>query len=154
MDIRHAQSLGFASDEYDSLGVTFRALHAHAWTEFRNDRGAWQRLDATPGNAIAQRSSGIPIDEDEDFASIDFAEDEGEAETPLQYGNILSISLIVALLVAIWLVVWRFGKYGKGMEKPETRLLRKSTNALISCAQECGISIQALKNPHRYCKVN
>ena len=133
--------LGFASDEYDAEGISFRALHAHAWTEFKTEDGAWQRLDATPGNALAQRSSGIPVDPDETFDSIDF----DETEEPKESGSMIWVlSVILGLVTLIGLALcawWKIGP-GHGREKPETRQLRRSTNALLACAQDCGIPVQ------------
>ena len=40
--------IGFASDERDSRGVTFRALHAHAWVEVADRTQRWRRWDPTP----------------------------------------------------------------------------------------------------------
>lgn len=46
---------GYASDERDQDGYTFRGLHAHAWAEVRDADGRWQRVDATPPGHLATR---------------------------------------------------------------------------------------------------
>jgi len=44
---------GYASDERDQDGYTFRGLHAHAWVEVRDAGGRWLRVDATPAGHLA-----------------------------------------------------------------------------------------------------
>lgn len=44
---------GYASDERDQDGYTFRGLHAHAWVEVRDTDGRWLRVDATPPGHLA-----------------------------------------------------------------------------------------------------
>ena len=51
--------VGFASEEFDATGVTFRGIHAHAWLEVVNSRGRWQRFDATPGAGYLMRTAGL-----------------------------------------------------------------------------------------------
>ncbi len=51
--------VGFASEEIDAKGVTFRGLHAHAWLELVDSRGRWQRVDATPSAGYVQRLAGV-----------------------------------------------------------------------------------------------
>jgi len=51
--------VGFASEEIDAKGVTFRGMHAHAWLELVDSRGRWQRVDATPSAGYLQRLAGI-----------------------------------------------------------------------------------------------
>ena len=77
--------MGYSSDEWDQEGVAFRALHAHAWTEFITSSGAWQRLDSTPPSALTGRSSGIPLDADANWESVDFeAADEAFEQSDYQ----------------------------------------------------------------------
>ncbi|MHA3774926.1 transglutaminase-like domain-containing protein [Verrucomicrobiota bacterium sgz303538] len=49
---------GFASDEIDSRGVTFRELHLHAWIEVINSQGEWQRFDPSPDSRMARILAG------------------------------------------------------------------------------------------------
>ena len=51
--------VGFCSHESDLQGVTFRALHAHAWIEVPDAQGNWQRIDPTPDSSHPQ----TPIDD-------------------------------------------------------------------------------------------
>jgi len=44
---------GYASDESDADGFTFRGLHAHAWLEVRDAGGRWLRVDPTPASRMA-----------------------------------------------------------------------------------------------------
>jgi hypothetical protein len=57
--------IGYASDERDDQGVTFRALHAHAWVEFVDSTGRWRRIDPTPGTARGQILSSYARDNQE-----------------------------------------------------------------------------------------
>lgn len=49
---------GFASNEHDEQGFTFRGFHAHAWIEVLSSAGAWQRFDPTPASRLTMRDAG------------------------------------------------------------------------------------------------
>ena len=53
--------VGYASEEYDDQGATFRGLHAHAWVEVAASDGRWHRTDPTPGSAIAEVRRGLDL---------------------------------------------------------------------------------------------
>lgn len=52
---------GFASDEIDPSGITFRVLHLHAWIEIINSEGEWQRFDPSPESRMAQILAGVRL---------------------------------------------------------------------------------------------
>jgi hypothetical protein len=51
---------GFASDETNSRGITFRALHFHAWIEVINNQGEWQQFDPSPESLMQKILAGGP----------------------------------------------------------------------------------------------
>jgi transglutaminase-like putative cysteine protease len=52
---------GFASNEIDPRGITFRALHLHAWIEIINSRGEWQRFDPSPESRMDKILAGVTL---------------------------------------------------------------------------------------------
>jgi len=53
--------VGYASDEQDPEGVTFRARDAHAWIEIPDAQGRWTRFDPTPAVARAELLARTPV---------------------------------------------------------------------------------------------
>jgi Transglutaminase-like superfamily len=52
---------GFASNEIDPRGITFRVLHLHAWIEIINSRGEWQRFDPSPESRMDKILAGVTL---------------------------------------------------------------------------------------------
>lgn len=133
--------LGFASDEWTDDGVTFRALHAHAWSEYRDRQGFWQRLDTTPPAGLRQRSQGIPLDEDESWDATAF----DDADQDLDQSKALSWlwwGLAAIPVLALAAIALRHYLRLVGAVDARTRRLRQAADALVKCAQDCGISVQ------------
>ncbi|TVR42649.1 MAG: transglutaminase domain-containing protein [Planctomycetota bacterium] len=131
--------LGYASDEWDGSGATFRVLHAHAWSEFRDRHGNWVRLDTTPPAGLQERAAGIPLDGEEDWNAEEFLEDHQAIGSLVDHPWWwLSLALPPSLLAILLLrSLWRQCRHGD----PSWRRRQRETHALLSCAWDCGIAI-------------
>ncbi|TVR07918.1 MAG: transglutaminase domain-containing protein [Planctomycetota bacterium] len=132
---------GYASNEWDEQGVTFRSLHAHAWTEFHTSTGLWQRLETTPTNALQER----------------FAEGLGNAEGSAGWNadEYLDADHEESAPTGMWHPLWWFAlpagiiiglilrPYWGSKTPSEQRLqtLSRHSQSLLRCAQECGVMV-------------
>ncbi len=147
--------VGFASEEFDTKGVTFRGLHAHAWLELIDSRGRWQRVDATPSAGYLQRLAGIDPARGE--ASPEVAADQAAAEAeaaatggsvePLPgvrlprtwFYSIVSVGIGGMAVVA----VVRWWRRRPNAETRRRQQLAQADATLFACARELGVKVRA-----------
>ena len=138
--------VGYASNEVDGNEVLFRGANAHAWAEYQvtvGDATYWRRFDPTPPSHLALRApSGEGIDAENPFGDEDVP-DANEVEAEFKgWRQIFYWTAGIALLVLFSWLVWRLNR-GQ-IKSPRERQLNKSTEQLVSCALQLGISV----NPH------
>ncbi len=135
--------VGFASDERDEQGVTFRGIHAHAWTEFVDSSGHWRRIDATPPgqlkNEWLKQSSGEeppPPPEIKTGDKADAAETEPASLTSLSRSGWLPAAL--ACLVLAWFARRWWKRRGLDPRRAE---LERRADDLFHFARGLGIAV-------------
>ena len=142
--------VGFASEEIDAKGVTFRGIHAHAWLEAVNSRGRWQRFDATPSAGYLQRMAHLDLATAEvalPLASQQLPKEGGEEQDPLTPGTPRTAvawwpwAVGGGILVSLWFLVrWWFVR-----PSPEARrklALVRADDGLFVVAREAGLVIK------------
>jgi len=138
---------GFGSDETDPSGVTFRALHLHAWIEVINSLGEWQRFDPSPESRMAQTLAGVPLpqakaDRSEGSAKKNLASSAPQVRrwlgraTPTFWAVLLSG---VALFGAFRCRKWLSG--ASRPRDPRLRELQRRNDDLIKVATTLGIMV-------------
>jgi transglutaminase-like putative cysteine protease len=138
---------GFASDEIDANGVTFRELHLHAWIEVINSLGEWQRFDPSPDSRMTRILAGVtlppanahppktPGREDPGTSSLQVHHWLGQA-TPTFWIILLGGLVILGLL--------RCRKGFSGVSRPRDprlRELQRRNDDLIKVARSLGIVV-------------
>ena len=147
--------VGFASEEIDAKGVTFRGMHAHAWLELVDSRGRWQRVDATPSAGYLQRLAGIdpklgeiaPAVASEhpalDDASAAAERDSLEPIPGMRLSRPLALSVGIlgagGLLVYALLAWWH--KRPTAAQR-RRQVLSHENATLFACARELGIMVR------------
>jgi transglutaminase-like putative cysteine protease len=136
--------IGYASDEIDQDGVTFRALHAHAWAEFLTRDGWWQRIDFTPPSYQAMRNAGVDLADEPFDVDVPAADetvekaDENEGAWPWWWYAIAgAVPPAVILLILL-------SRRLKCSQDPVERRLQRNADRLVRLAMECGIRV----DPH------
>jgi hypothetical protein len=139
---------GFASDEISEGAVVFRALHAHAWLEVVNSKGSWQRVDATPPGALAQRSQGIdpddPARKQADLPKAEKLPPAGDlaaaaaAAAAAAHGSarLLTLAGLAVLLSGVW---WWRRRRGDG--DPRANALQRHSDSLLRVAASLGVPL-------------
>lgn len=132
---------GFASNEQDADGYLFRGLHAHAWLEVRDAQGAWQRIDATPEQALRMdgvdltaTGDGPPIETTNTIADIKAAVPDEAAPAPMPWWILLPVPVLVLLLIL------RRTARGPRTDPRQAELDRHSGN-LVKFASQLGVPV-------------
>ncbi len=129
---------GFSSTELgpEAKSVILRAWHGHAWCEFINASGNWQRMDPTPGGYLQQRidPSKIAETQEEVLAGLD------ESDQSISYTPFI---IIFACLcgMSIFIILMRPSDRPLALSARQ-RELSKQQQALLSCAKQLGISVK------------
>ena len=147
--------VGFASEEVDAKGVTFRGLHAHAWLELVDSRGRWQRLDATPSSGYLQRVAGVDTSLGErapEVISAHQASDSAAAEAAAEPVLLLAdLSVPAPWLIPSGFIISGIGIFYAGMRwwrrRPSAtqrrrQALTEANATLFICARELGIAVR------------
>ena len=143
--------VGFASEEIDAKGVTFRGLHAHAWLEAVNSRGRWQRFDATPSAGYMQRIADL------DLATAEVApplvsrlptQQEGGGERDPEVPGIGRAAFAwwpwaaTGGVIAVMLLVGRWWLRRPGPEARRKLALARADDGLFLVAREAGLALK------------
>ena len=132
---------GFSSNEVDSSGsksLILRAWHAHAWVEYINDSGNWQRLDCTPPDYLNERIRGAELPSDEEIS-----EDPLQAELTDSFSWQPYLIIIVSVsfgCCVLWLIMRE--KAPVFLLDARKRQLAEQEAALLACAQSLGIQVK------------
>lgn len=131
--------VGFASDESDPAGVTFRGLHAHAWAEVVNSRGQWQRFDPTPSASRQISKDYLKQDRVPSPPELrKLAEDEARSRARKD-SRLRSLGYAAIALLSGWLL-WRWLRRPRGRALELARLARQG-DGLIQLAVEFGFRV-------------
>ena len=148
--------VGFASEEQDATGVTFRGIHAHAWLEVVNSRGRWQRFDATPAAGYLERISGLDPLRSEVASPVAPATmpgepggehaDDGEttAAVPGLHLSLRTIRWLGIVVLAGLLCAWAWARWRARPSPRGRRLaaLAQANASLYACARELGLPVR------------
>lgn len=148
--------VGFASEEQDAQGITFRGIHAHAWLEVVNSRGRWQRFDATPAAGYLERIAGLDPLRAEVASTVapkrntgatlddeDNLTDEATAIPGLHvsFKTLQLVGIVTAtVLLGLWLVA-RWRSRPSPAAKRIAALAQANAN-LYTCARELGLAVR------------
>jgi hypothetical protein len=128
--------VGFASEELDANGATFRGLHAHAWAEVVGRDGRWHRVDATPVAGFMIRSQGL----DQTLAQPPPKAAVPPPPPPPKPLPAWVWGALVGLLLA--LVVWGLRAWQRRPRRSrQATALAKHRDALVALASELGIPV-------------
>ena len=132
---------GFASNEVDDSGsrsLILRAWHAHAWVEFINDSGNWQRLDCTPPDYLTERIRGAKLPSEQHDPETIAKQEESQSFSWRPYA-LLFVSISLAGCI-FWLVMRNKSTLSSLNERQ--RQLAAQEAALINCASKLGIQVK------------
>jgi hypothetical protein len=143
--------VGFASEEIDAKGVTFRGIHAHAWLEVVNSRGRWQRFDATPAAGyLARQALFNPVTAEpapqvqENLPPAPDAAALADERQPLP-GVPLSARWLWRLAIgAAFIAVggWWWWRQRPSRADQRLRAAERADEPLLACAREFGVPIR------------
>jgi hypothetical protein len=136
---------GFASDERDEQGVTFRGLHAHAWAEYVDSEGHWRRIDPTPADGLHEIRDRLAPDEplppvSQDPINTAIGETtKAEARGP----RLRSLALQLVPVAAIALVlVWFIRRWWRRRHLDPRRIeLERRADDLFTFARGLGVRV-------------
>ncbi len=149
--------VGFASEEQDAKGVTFRGIHAHAWLETVNSRGRWQRFDATPAAGYLERIAGLdplrsevasdvapPPAKPGETANDEVGANDAAAVIPGLHLTFKTLRLVGGVVVLTALLAWLWARW---RTRPTARgrhlaALAHANASLYTCARELGLPIR------------
>ena len=147
--------VGFASEEIDAKGVTFRGMHAHAWLELVDSRGRWQRVDATPSAGYLQRLAGVDphlgeiapevitahqaLDEAASQATNDDVETLPGLLLPRQW--LVRIGAVTGLGILVYVGI-RWWRRRPTAAHRRRQALTEANATLFTCAREMGILVR------------
>ena len=147
--------VGFASEEIDAKGVTFRGMHAHAWLELVDSRGRWQRVDATPSAGYLQRLAGIDLKLSElapevltEHQAVEEAAAQADHDSiePLPGMRVSRFWLIViggavgGAFIYYYINIWWRHRPTAGVRRRQ--ILEQGNATLFACARELGILVR------------
>jgi len=134
--------VGFASEELDAEGATFRGLHAHAWAEVIGRDGRWHRVDATPVAGFMLRNQGL----DESLAEppprpvLPTKPIAVEPGTGRAMPVVIAVTAMALLLIGI-VTVWLWLRRRHRRASPLRRELDRRRDELFNLAGDLGITI-------------
>ncbi len=142
--------VGYASEEFDDQGATFRGLHAHAWIEVAASDGRWRRADPTPGGAIAEVRRGLDLTtadlpaaplNDEDLAALaaDASPTAAAQRWLSRHGTTIAWS--VALVAVGGPLLWWLRRRLRPAATRQREELGQRTENLLRLAHQAGLPI-------------
>lgn len=147
--------VGFASEEIDAKGVTFRGMHAHAWLELVDSRGRWQRVDATPSAGYLQRLAGVDPKLGEippevaaerqalDDASATVANDSVEPIPGMRVSRFWSMVAAASIGGGLVLqVIIRWWRRRPTATQRRRQVLEHGNTTLFACARDLGVMVR------------
>lgn len=134
--------VGFASEELDADGATFRGLHAHAWAEVIGRDGRWHRVDATPVSGFMLRSRDL----DESLAEppprpVLPTTPTAVEPAPSRAVPLLAAATAIAFLLAGLATTWLWLRWRRRRASPLRRELDRRRDELLNLAADLGIKI-------------
>jgi hypothetical protein len=138
---------GYASSEHDEEGVTFRAMHAHAWVEFINSQGDWQRIDPTPAEDMqkplleAMRDQPLPPPPPIDPASVEKPALAQASPIKVVQRHYLAVPLLAGAFIAVVIIVLVRRSLARPWRDPRLASLERRADDLFGFARSLGIAI-------------